>query len=326
MRDEANIFRELAPLLRVRPELQQICRFGAQWASGHEPEGRGWAPFHIVTHGGCLLDAGDRIGIPLNAGDVAVLPHGGPHTVRARPTAGGPASVLRVHGRLRDELVVKSNVAGEPDTKLICGRLCFEHAHDNMVLAALPAVVVLTPADGPDALRLRRIVDAIQAELEEDRLGSALIAAALANSLMMIVLRTHFESEREAHGILALLARRQTARALAAMLAEPAYAWTLDELAKRASTSRATLVRFFRKAVDAAPLAFLAELRLSLARHRMLATNTPLALIAEEVGYQSDTAFSRAYQRQFGVAPGADRRGEVGATGAPIEESSPSSG
>jgi AraC family transcriptional activator of mtrCDE len=28
----------LAPLLRVRPQLQQLCRFGAQWASDHPPE------------------------------------------------------------------------------------------------------------------------------------------------------------------------------------------------------------------------------------------------------------------------------------------------
>jgi AraC-like DNA-binding protein len=31
------------------------------------------------------------------------------------------------------------------------------------------------------------------------------------------------------------------------------------------------------------------------------------AVIAGDVGYQSETAFSRAYQRQFGVAPGGDR-------------------
>jgi AraC family transcriptional activator of mtrCDE len=83
---EAEIFSELAPLLRVRPELQQICRFGAQWGSEHGPEAGGWAPFHIVTYGACLLDVGDRIGIELKAGDAAVLPHGGPHTVRALPS------------------------------------------------------------------------------------------------------------------------------------------------------------------------------------------------------------------------------------------------
>jgi AraC family transcriptional regulator, activator of mtrCDE len=242
---EAEIFSDLAPLLRVRPELQQICRFGAQWGSEHGPEASGWAPFHIVTYGACLLDVGDRIGIELKAGDAAVLPHGGPHTVRALPSAVGPTTVVRVDRRQNDELLVKSNIEGEPDTKLVCGRLRFEHAHGNMVLVALPPVVVLQAAGGPDAARLLRIVETIQAELEDDRLGAAVVAASLATSLMMFVLRAHFESGRESQGILALLAKRQTARALTSMLAELARDWTLDELAERASTSRATLVRQF---------------------------------------------------------------------------------
>jgi AraC family transcriptional regulator, activator of mtrCDE len=128
---------------------------------------------------------------------------------------------------------------------------------------------------------------------------------------MLIVLTVHFESEFENRGVLALLARRQTARAFAAMLAEPVRGWTLDELAERAGTSRSTIVRLFRTAVNMAPLAFLSELRLSLARHRIPATNLPLCLIAEGVGYQSETAFSRAYHRRFGVSPRAHRGGKV---------------
>ena len=308
MLEESDVFRGLAPLLRVRPELQQICRFGAQWASEHEPEPCGWAPFHIVTFGGCLLEVGDHGAIVLKEGDVAILPHGGPHVVRALPTATGQSSTVRVHPRLHDKLVVKSNVEGEPDTKLICGRLCFEHAHTNVVLAALPAVVVLPATDGDDACRMRELVEMIRSELEDDRLGAAAIASALAGSLMMLMLRAHFKSEPRGQGTLALLARKQTARVLAGMLADTARNWTLDELAERGNTSRATLVRLFRSAVNMAPLAFLAELRLTLAKHRILASRAPLAEIAEEVGYQSETAFSRAYQRRFGNAPGADRK------------------
>lgn len=323
MLEEADVFRGLAPLLRVRPEMQQICRFGAQWASEHEPEPAGWAPFHIVTFGGCLLEVGDRGGIVLKAGDAAVLPHGGPHVVRALPTATGQSSTLRVYSRLHDQLVVKSNVDGEPDTKLICGRLCFEDAHTNMVLAALPSVVVLAATDGEDAARLRELVDMIRSELEADRLGAAAIASALAGSLMMLVLRAHFKSEPRGQGTLALLARPQTARVLAGMLVDPARNWTLDELAERGITSRATLVRLFRLAVNMAPLAFLAELRLTLAKHRILASRAPLAQIAEEVGYQSETAFSRAYQRRFGNAPGADRKGRADVSATWVEKTPP---
>ncbi len=44
----------LAPLLRVKPELQDLCRFGGSWAGPHEAIDA--AQFHIVTRGACLLE------------------------------------------------------------------------------------------------------------------------------------------------------------------------------------------------------------------------------------------------------------------------------
>jgi AraC family transcriptional activator of mtrCDE len=73
----ADILSGLAPLLRVQPELQHLCRFGAQWAAEHEAERDRWAPFHFVTQGACVVDLGG-LGrtVPLSAGDVLVLPPG----------------------------------------------------------------------------------------------------------------------------------------------------------------------------------------------------------------------------------------------------------
>jgi hypothetical protein len=39
-------------------------------------------------------------------------------------------------------------------------------------------------------------------------------------------------------------------------------------------------------------------------------SNAPLARIAEDVGYQTDTAFSRAFRRSFGAPPAAWRRNQ----------------
>ena len=98
-----------------------------------------------------------------------------------------------------------------------------------------------------------------------------------------------------------------SARTVTAMLMAPARAWTLDALAAEARVSRATLVRIFRKAAGLAPLAFLSELRLEFARHRLASTNINLGKLAAEVGYDSESSFARAFRRRFGVSPGRSR-------------------
>ena len=304
MTDMAEVVSGLAPFLRVRPELQLICRFGAQWNVDHSPEESGWAPFHIVTRGACILKVGEAR-YDLRAGDVAVLPHGSSHILQAE--GGGRGGDMRIERRLDSGVAIRSNRAeGEAtDTQLICGRMRFEQVRNNMVLAALPAVII---ARGKDAGRARGLVEAITDELQADRLGAGAIAVDLASALMMIVLRAYFESAGTTSGLLALLAQPQAGRAVAAMFADLARPWTLDELAAAAHTSRATLVRLFRHAAGTAPLGFLTDLRLDLARRRIQSETTPLAVIAIDAGYQSQSAFHRAFQRRHGVAPGALRR------------------
>jgi AraC-like DNA-binding protein len=61
-------------------------------------------------------------------------------------------------------------------------------------------------------------------------------------------------------------------------------------------------------AVNLVLLAFLAELSFTLARHRIRSTRNPLAVVAEDIGYESEAGFGRAFRRRFGTAPGADRK------------------
>jgi AraC family transcriptional activator of mtrCDE len=221
---------------------------------------------------------------------------------------------MRIDRRLESGVFIRTNLAaGEAtaasETQLICGRLRFEQVRNNMVLAALPPVVIICVDEGQDAERARTLVVAMTAELQADRMGAGAIAVDLASAVMMIVLRAHFESRATVPGILSLLANPQTGRALAAMFKDLLRPWTLDELAAIAQTSRATLVRLFRRHAGIAPLAFLSELRLDLARRRVRFEATALAEIAADAGYRSQSAFHRAFHRRFGVAPGSLRKG-----------------
>jgi len=304
-----DILSGLAPLLRVRPELQAVCKFGAQWASDHAAEAGRWAPFHLVTKGACVIELNDAgRSIPLSAGDCAVLPHGSRHTVRGATTPAGARGPFGIHSRSLGAVDLKSNTDGEPETQLICGRLRFELAHDNLVLAALPdAIAVSDAASRPAAARFRMLMSAIQEELEGARAGAEAIATDLASALFVMVVPIHLDREGCSSGLLVLLAHQQAGRAVAAMLNDPAKSWTLDELASRANASRASLVRMFQRTARLAPLGFLAELRLKLAQRKLSATNLSVAAIADQVGYKSESAFSRAFYRRFGVRPGEAR-------------------
>lgn len=97
------------------------------------------------------------------------------------------------------------------------------------------------------------------------------------------------------------------ARALSAMHEEPAHPWDVASLARRCGSSRATLARKFATRVGSPPLAYLTQLRLDLAARRLATSQEGLAAVAAAVGYTSEFAFSRAFRRAFGQAPGAFR-------------------
>jgi len=294
----------LAPLLRVRPIFDSLCRFGEQWASGHVPERDGWVPFHLVTTGSCVITVPGAGAHALSQGDIALLPHGGAHVVHGADTPAKLGKTPGLRSYATSTITVKTNVAeGEAPTELLCGRLQFELARQNLVLAALPAIIVLRADDGSAAGRLQQMMITIRDELVTALPGAAAIANDLASALMVMVLRLHIAQQNMNLGLFGLLSQRQAARAVIALIEQPEKAWTLDALADLAGASRATLVRLFQKTAGMAPLEFLTDLRLNLARNKLVAGQETMAEISIAVGYQSESAFSRAFSRHFGMAP-----------------------
>jgi AraC family transcriptional activator of mtrCDE len=296
---------EMAPLLRVRPELQDFCRFGGSWQADHSPAPVHSAYFHIVTRGRCLVERPGAGAIELEEGDVLVLTGGDEHVVRARGRRGATTFLVEYE----NSIWRKTTASAQVNTELICGLLHFEASAQLLMRSVLPEVIVLKAKNRRGIEHLPAMMMAIRDELDGGHLGALAIATELASALFLVLLRNYLEEFRAAEGgLVSLLADRATSKAVHAMIKDPARAWTLDDLASLAAVSRATLVRAFRKTAMATPLGFLSEHRLSLVTQRLRNGRDSLARIALETGFQSEASMSRAYLRRYGLRPGAARR------------------
>ena len=155
----------LAALLRVSPEVQAVCRFGQRWRSDHAvPEPVGWAGFHLVIAGSCVLDVDDSPPVALAAGDIALLPHGESHAVHGVTTLREQLGVPGLRVAYADGMELRSNGA-EPEAELICGRLRFHQLLGSLARAMLPALIVLRTTADPAVVASRALLLAIKHEL-----------------------------------------------------------------------------------------------------------------------------------------------------------------
>jgi len=109
-------------------------------------------------------------------------------------------------------------------------------------------------------------------------------------------------------GWLAGLRDEVVGRVLSLIHARPGYPWTLEELAREASSSRTSVARRFAELVGQPPIQYLTQWRMQVAANLLSQTDAKMNAIAGDVGYDSEAAFSRAFKKATGVAPGGWRR------------------
>ncbi len=83
---------------------------------------------------------------------------------------------------------------------------------------------------------------------------------------------------------------------------------TIADLARVAGVNRDKLARGFQSLYGATVTQVLSERRLSEARQLLLASDLPVATIAYRCSYLNNAAFTRAFNRRYGMAPSELRR------------------
>jgi AraC-like DNA-binding protein len=300
------------------------ARFTAPWCyqSPHadvaapllEPQAERVIIFHLITEGECFVEMPEGPPVQLMAGDVVLFPHGDAHRMTSQPGL-SPASGARLSDVLSRRPRALAYGGGGATTKLVCGYLACDDRLARMLLSGLPPLLRVNVRGSPAGLWLEASVRYALAEARSPRPGGEGVLAKLAEVLFIEVLRLAMQDPgRPAAGWLAGVGDRVVGAALAALHERPAEAWTLDELARTAHSSRSVLAERFQELVGQAPMQYLTQWRMLLATNLLRRSNVPLSRIAEEVGYQNDTAFSRAFRREFGTPPAAWRKSRLAGT------------
>jgi AraC-like DNA-binding protein len=267
--------------------------------------------FHLITEGECYVELGSEPPLRLVAGDAIVFPQGDAHRMSSQPGL-PPATGARLDAVLARRPRQLDYGGGGPTTRLVCGYLACDERLAGMLLAGLPPLVRVNVRGSNAGIWLEASVRYALAEARSPRPGGAGVLAKLAEVLFIEVLRLYMNEQGEGRtGWLAGVRDRIVGASLNAMHKSPAQAWTLDELARTAGTSRSVLAERFQQMVGSSPMQYLTQWRMLLAANLLCRSNAPLASIAEDVGYQTDTAFSRAFRREYGAPPAAWRRSQA---------------
>jgi AraC-like DNA-binding protein len=294
----------IAAIRTGRPSAERTHRH-APWGLRFPPSsGPG---FHVILQGGCwLLPCDESPPIALAAGDVVFVSHG-----RIVALADHPSSPLVEATREMDD--AWSPLPGGPNgtavTAMMCGSYQFDRIRPHPLLAELPDIIHLPKRVGQDN-QLASIVELLGDELHERRPGTDAIITGLLDMMLLYILRIWYQEQAPATstGWQAALNDPAVSTALHQMHLDPAHPWTVAELGHHAGLSRAAFARRFSAMVGRPPLDYLTWWRMTTAGTLLRLEDMPLHAIAHRAGYISESAFNRAFKREFGITPGNYRR------------------
>jgi len=287
------------------------ARFGLATARARLAGAENVLYFHYIAEGGFKVRLADGEVHDAAAQDLVIFPQEEFHVMgsdlQLAPVE--TASLLAPNvARDTDVVQLRHGGGGEP-TRIVCGFLACNRSMSRLLFDPLPRVLVVPMRDGPASLMLRELLRAGVRESAASRPGAESLLAKLSELMFVEAMRVYVESlPPGGKGWLAGVRDTHVGRALALLHAQPKRDWTVEELAHEAALSRSALAERFASTVGEPPMQYLMRWRLTLAAAALRSSNRAIARIAEESGYESESAFNRAFKREFEVPPAAWRR------------------
>lgn len=152
------------------------------------------------------------------------------------------------------------------------------------------------------------VLNMVVSEAAVDRQGQSALLDKITEILFIQAIRAYTDQQQSDHSFLAALQDRHVVSALTVMHQSPEKSWTLETLAREAGMSRSVFANRFHELVGITPMKYLMVQRMEMARQKIQETQLSLPVIAEQVGYSSDSAFKKAFKKFYERTPSSFRK------------------
>jgi AraC-like DNA-binding protein len=318
--------------VRLRGAVFYYVSFGDEWvaqtpaaselASALMPGAEHVLAYHLIAKGAGWAVTDGVTPVRLTCGDIVMFPRGDAHVLssapgmRAKPDDSDwqfvtrndpkPIPVAYHHGVLRPGALEPSE---EASAVVVCGFIGCDLRPFNPLIEALPRL--LHQGTGGLGAWVAPVLHQAVTESRQRRPGSAAVLERVSEMVFVDAARRYLESlPEDASGWLAALRDRHVGKAIGLMHERPADPWTIDELGRQVGLSRSALHERFADLVGQPPMQYLANWRMQCGARLLREGRATVATIAQEVGYESEAAFARAFKRLVGQPPAAWRRAQ----------------
>jgi len=271
--------------------------------------------FHVITSGSCWVEAVDdpEPAVLLQAGEMVIFPGGEANILASAPGMRGEPDLPRYYRPVDEALPFVIDINGDSEAsrcRIVCGYLACDKRPFNPLLESLPRMVH-APVSARSWGWMTGLLDAAIAASDEEDAGQEAMLAKLSELMFVEALRAHIDGlPSDSRSWVAGLRDPEVGAALRLLHGRFAEPWTLELLAREVGMSRSSFAERFTAYVGVPPMSYLAHWRLQVAARLLTNAGMSVAQVAATVGYQSESAFNRAFKRQVGTAPGSWRRRE----------------
>ncbi len=294
---------KLLNALEVRVEPFAICDVRCGYHLDIAPDDYNTIHYMLAGHG--QLSSNNGKAISLEADQMILVPAGVSQRIESLQDSSRRSTASSLCLQPTEDMHWLKAGEGATDVVLACGRVHASYGQGVDIFSLLAEPLV---ESFQDSIYIRGAFEAMLAEFSRPQLGTLALASTLMKQCLILLLRRLHEQQDWRFPWLAILENPRLENALRVMLDAPEKQHRVEELAELACMSRSSFSEHFTKAFGQPPHEFLTNYRLRRAAQLLTTGDLPIKNIADRVGYQSRSSFSRAFKSLYAVDPAAYRK------------------